>query len=636
MAEAALAKRIRQPAAFWSNVEFSRKPSPLDGANIEHGRRPRSYSHEEPAVLLQLIQIKDRQMAIRKGPLRTAWFDMTRAASPEFVVTPSYGIADGLSDEPDDAALGLIHLPPNFRQKPSAFLVVAVLVAALGMVAPFAATPLPRFAAFIPFLNAMILVTDLITALLLLVQFSIHRSRALLMLAGGYLFTALIVIPHALTYPGAFSPTGLLGAGLQSTAWLYMFWHFGFPVALLLYAWLKNDKKRMTGSIGWSIGLTVGDNSCACMWTGIVSNWGDPFLPRLFLDATNLTQLGIYGPKFDLLICATALTLLWARRRSVLDLWLMVVACSLIGELALTVIRFSLGFYSSRMFSLATSTIVLIILLGETARLYTSLSHSNVMLQRERDNKLMNLDAIVTAISHELKQPLSTISLSASTALLCLGRTPVNVERARVALNQVIADSHRAREIFNNIRELFDATQAGRAPINVNDIALSTLNLLRDDLKKHRITTRTELMTAPRLILGHGGQLQEVFLNLIRNAIESMDTIENRPRELRIRTENYDDDAIAVTVEDTGPGIDPKQLNVIFEAFVTTKPQGTGLGLAICRMIVERHGGQLLASPSKNGGVFQIVLPIDPTAEASKRPADSGQLVEHNVSLHAG
>lgn len=142
----------------------------------------------------------------------------------------------------------------------------------------------------------------------------------------------------------------------------------------------------------------------------------------------------------------------------------------------------------------------------------------------------------------------------------------------------------------------------------------------------------TELMSEPQLIFGHKGQLQEVLLNLIRNAIEAMDEIKDGPRMLRLRTEKFDRDAIAITIEDTGPGIDPKKLNAVFEVFVTTKPQGMGLGLAICRMIVERHGGQLLASPSSKGAVFQIILPILSPAEASEPGLSQlGQFAERDA-----
>jgi signal transduction histidine kinase len=115
--------------------------------------------------------------------------------------------------------------------------------------------------------------------------------------------------------------------------------------------------------------------------------------------------------------------------------------------------------------------------------------------------------------------------------------------------------------------------------------------------------------------MGYRGQLQEVILNLVRNAIEAMDAIKDGGRVLRVRTERHGDDAIAVSVEDSGPGIDPQKIGGIFDAFVTTKSHGIGLGLAICQMIIERHGGRLSASSdSKSGALFQFILPIKSAA----------------------
>src|SRR3974377_1804019 len=135
----------------------------------------------------------------------------------------------------------LLNLPPTPSQSRIAFAVVVVLLVGLGATAPFADVPLPRIDAFIPVVETAVILTDFITAVLLFSQCWIYHSRALLVLASGYLFTALIVIPHALTFPGAFSPTGLFGAGLQSTGWLYIFWHVGFPITLLIYAFLTDD-----------------------------------------------------------------------------------------------------------------------------------------------------------------------------------------------------------------------------------------------------------------------------------------------------------------------------------------------------------------------------------------------------------
>src|SRR5215469_5492602 len=142
----------------------------------------------------------------------------------------------------DDIDVGLATLPPTSRQTWSAIAVTAILLAGAAAVAPFADTPLVRIDAFIPMVDATIFVTDLITSILLFSQFSIYHSRALLALASGYLFTALMIVPHALTFPGVISSTGFLGAGLQTTAWLYWFWHIGYVAAILAYAYLKDAK----------------------------------------------------------------------------------------------------------------------------------------------------------------------------------------------------------------------------------------------------------------------------------------------------------------------------------------------------------------------------------------------------------
>ena len=518
----------------------------------------------------------------------------------------------------DDANVSLISHQPTSRQKLWALAAVAVLLVAATGAAPYAPKTLPRFAAFIPFMNAAILVTDLITAILLFAHFSISRSRALLVLAGSYLFTAMIVVPHALTFPGAFSPTGLLGAGPQTTAWLYTYWHLGFPAGLLLYVWLKDEDYTVQVSprlaITWcttiSISLVVG---LVCL--AIVA---DPVLPRQFKNVFELTPLGFYVTYFDLLVGVVGLAFLWTRRRSVLDLSLMVVACALISELALASFRFSVGFYFSRAFSFAASTIVLVVLLSETTGLYKRLALSNTLLRRERDNKLMNLAAVVASISHEVKQPLASIVMRASTALRFLGHVPADVEKARSALTKIVHDGHRASEIFNSIRDLFRSSEEGRVKIEVNELVLNTLDLMQWELTEHHIMTRTQFMTELPCVMGHRGQLQEVFLNLIFNAIEAM-AGKYGDRVLSLSTERREGDGIVIRVMDTGPGIDPKSLDNIFDAFVTTKPQGTGLGLAICRMIVERHGGQLLASSGHGGGAqFDVILPVSGPHDFSK------------------
>jgi len=521
-------------------------------------------------------------------------------------------------DKSGDAEAWLSNLPPTSRQRWSALAVAAVLAMGCAVLVPFANRQLPRIDGFIPAFEGTIFVTDFITSIMLFSQFSIYQSRALLALASGYLFTALIVIPHMFTFRGALTSTGLLGAGLQSSAWLYNFWHIGLPTALLVYAWLK-DETRTKSITRWPTSTAIGSSvvivvGLVCGLT-LLATAGEGFLPRLVLDSTHFSPLVLHTAVFMLLICVAALCVLWARRRSVLDLWLMVVALAAILEMLFTGIlssgRFSLGFYVGRLFSLVTATVVLAVLLTETTRLYARLARSNAMLQRERNNKLMNLGAMAASISHELKQPLAAIAVNGGALVRFLGHAPPNLDEVRSAARRMISDGHRASQVLDNLRALFGKTDQPQEPIDANEIALGALRALRGELEGHDIATRVELTPELPPVLGHKGQLQQVVINLVHNAIEAMDSLNDDRRVLRVSTEHSGDDAIIIAVEDSGPGIDPGKLDNIFDAFVTTKPHGMGLGLAICRMIVERHEGQLSSSSvNPHGTVFRVILPV--------------------------
>ncbi len=174
----------------------------------------------------------------------------------------------------------------------------------------------------------------------------------------------------------------------------------------------------------------------------------------------------------------------------------------------------------------------------------------------------------------------------------------------------MIAAGHRANQILDDIRNLFGTAERAQSPVDVNDLVVSSLRTLDSELKKHNITARVELKTKLPPAIGNSGQLQEVIVNLIQNAIDAMDTVDNDRRVLQVRTEHNGGDAISVEIEDSGPGIDPKKSADMFDAFFTTKPHGMGLGLAICRMIIERHEGQLsVSSANPHGAVFRIKLP---------------------------
>src|SRR5215472_909332 len=266
----------------------------------------------------------------------------------------------------------------------------------------------------------------------------------------------------------------------------------------------------------------------------------------------------------------------------------------------------------------AFSAYVLAALFAERRESARKLGQSYMMLERERDNKLMNIEAITAAIAHEVKQPLAAIVINGKAALRFLQKSPPDHDEVRANLHNMVKDGFRTSEVFDGIRALFRKADDGAKQVDINEIILATLQSLREELLDHKIQTRTELSSGLPPVDGHKGQLQEVISNLIHNAVDAMDATTDRSRILRLRTELHGDDAIKLIVEDSGPGIDANKLEGIFGAFITTKSQGMGLGLAICRMIIEKHKGQITASSDgKNGALFQVVLPIKSTEDGA-------------------
>ena len=279
------------------------------------------------------------------------------------------------------------------------------------------------------------------------------------------------------------------------------------------------------------------------------------------------------------------------------------------GDPSLTIDDRILGAQAS-ILVVALSAYVLAALFAERRESEARLASSNTMLERERSNKLMNLEAMAASISHEVKQPLTGMTLNGSALLRYLGDTPPKLDKARLAAEKVITAGHRVSEILDDIRNLFGTTERAQGPLNMNDLVLGALRALDGELKNHNIVTRTHLKPELPSVMGHSGQLQQVIVNLIQNAIDAMDSVDSARRVLQVRTAHDGDDAISISIVDTGPGIDPKKSDHLFDAFFTTKPHGMGLGLAICRMIVERHDGELSVSAANpHGAIFRIKLP---------------------------
>jgi PAS domain S-box-containing protein len=274
-----------------------------------------------------------------------------------------------------DRSVFLSTLPATSRDRKAAIAVVGVSSVLFACAVPFAGVPLTPVPAFVASYQSALAVNDLITAILLFSQFAILRSRALLLLASGYLFTTAAAIVHGLTFPGLFAPAGLLNAGPQTTVWLYMIWHGGFPLLVLGYALLKDSDggAKIRGSTAAAIlGSVIAVVVTISALTFIVTAAHD-ILPTLLRDGRyTATLLGVVPALW--LLSLAALLVLWFRRpHSVIDVWLMVVLCAWLFDIALSamlnVARFDLGFYAGRIYGLCAASFVLAVLLVDNVAL---------------------------------------------------------------------------------------------------------------------------------------------------------------------------------------------------------------------------------------------------------------------------
>jgi signal transduction histidine kinase len=519
----------------------------------------------------------------------------------------------------DQRHLLLATLPPSQRQIRFALGVVAALVVAFAVTVPFANVQLGRIDAFIPIIATITVINDLITSALLCSQFYIVRRRALLVLASGYFFTALIVIPWALTFPGESAPTGFFGAGLQTAAWLYFFWHMGAPLALIAATRIADWDSKATMSqrspmaaIGLSIAVVVAI-VCGLVWVTTVGDW---LLPRIFLSGVHVNYIvSLLIGGLIMTSDAAALALLWLRRRSVLDLWLMVMCCAWLFESTIVVTlvetRFSLSWYAARVFGLIATFVVLLVLLSETTALYANLARSIVRRRGARQARQVAMDAMAASIVHEISQPLTAMVSNADASLHWLTRAAPDLNKAIAANMDVVNEGNRVGEIIDSIRSMFRKGAHGRRQLAVNDLVREVLLLVDLELRTQQVTVTTDLRNGLPPLFADRGQLQQVFLNLAMNAIEAMSSVTGRARVLRVRSDMVEGSAdVVVTVADSGSGIEGENKDRIFEPFYTTKSTGTGIGLTICRVIIESHGGSLRASANEpHGTIFQVTLP---------------------------
>lgn len=239
--------------------------------------------------------------------------------------------------------------------------------------------------------------------------------------------------------------------------------------------------------------------------------------------------------------------------------------------------------------------------------------------------RVMSLGALTASIAHEVNQPLSGIITNASTCVRMLDADPPNVDGARETAKRTIRDGHRAADVITRLRALFTHKEVAMEWIDLNEATREVIALSRTELERNRVIMRTTLADNLPIVRGDRVQLQQVILNLLRNASDAMTSVYNRPRMLLLKTGKGSDHTVQLSVQDIGRGFEPESLNRLFEAFYTTKTDGMGIGLSVSRSIIENHGGRIWATPNDGPGVtFSFSIPcIDEAGDSRSKNDDN-------------
>ena len=234
----------------------------------------------------------------------------------------------------------------------------------------------------------------------------------------------------------------------------------------------------------------------------------------------------------------------------------------------------------------------------------------NAQSELARVMRVMTMGQLTASIAHEVNQPISGIITNASTCLRMLDTSPPNLEGARETARRTIRDGHRASDVITRLRTLYSKKEPALEQMDLNEAAREVTALSSTEMQKNGVTLRQEFADDLPPAVGDRLQLQQVILNLLRNAADAMSTIDDRPREILIRTERDEGHQVRLSVKDSGVGFTPQVAGKIFEAFYTTKPDGMGIGLSVSRSIIEAHQGRLWATPNDGpGSTFSFAIP---------------------------
>jgi signal transduction histidine kinase len=560
-------------------------------------------------------------------------------------------------DEPSVPPSLSMELSSPVERRVALGLALVSLVAFLAVV-PLARVKLAPVAAFIPSYEAALAINELITATLLFSQHSRLRSPALLVLACGYLFSVAMIIAHALSFPGVFGPHGVIGGGAQTTAWLYMFWHGGFPLFVMGYTLLHRHggtASRPEATPGWMVFAAASVVIAAAVALTLLATVGNDQLPVLISDGSDYSQSiakGI-GPAI-LLLCVAATVVLWRRQPSVLDLWLMLVMFASSLDVALSAVvgssRYDLGFYAGRLYGLLAASFVLIVLLVETHGLYRRLAHAlttagertrELIQSREQLAHAQRLEAVgklTGGVAHDFNNLLTVVIGN----LDIIGKSVDDEELSRMAAAAIRAATRGARLTQQLL--MFSRREVLRpATVNPNRLLIEM-----EDLIKRAVGAGVtiELTLDPALDPAHidASQFQAAILNIIVNARDAMPDGGGR---LHIETRNLDAPEIAATGQlapgsyiaisttDDGAGIPPEVLGRVFEPFFTTKEVGKGSGLGLSQVygFAKESGGlaQITSEPG-SGTTVTMVLPRSERAAVSE--VDAARSVPLSPAAH--
>ena len=575
------------------------------------------------------------------------------------------------------AATLLSTWPAGPGERRFAFVVILVSVALFTVAAPFAKQSLPQVWAFVPGYESALVVTDLITAVLLFGQFRIARSSAVLVLASGYLFTALTTIAHALSFPGLFAPGGLLGAGPQSTAWLYMFWHGGFPVFVVAYTVLRGSTREAMPDAARS-GVAITGAAVAVIVTVIgfaaLALGGHDALPAVMAGDHYTPVMIVVVSTVWLASLFAGLLLLRRRPYSVLDLWLMVVMCAWLFDIALSAVlnagRFDLGFYAGRVYGLLAASFVLMVLLLENGLLHVRLTEahaherrraadlqrlsegleslnaqlgdSNLRLQEQTRHK----SEFLANMSHELRTPLNAIIGFSELLRAGMGG---DVDDQRRFADYIFQSGQHLLALINDILDL-SKIEAGKVeitlePIHLEPILADALALLANQARAKRISLKADQRGSVGVLLADRRRLKQILLNLVSNAVkfapqdgqvtlsaEAVDRLRagtalpgfREGVRLPLPATEFEH-FFEISVSDDGIGITPEDMRLLFTPFTqiasksTRKVEGTGLGLSVVHRLAQLHGGTVaVTSEPGKGSCFTVWLP----ARSGAKPAD--------------